>query len=543
MLLGKPLQDAFWMKRDLCRSRQASRRNEGSGVNRKEKTIAVTIVANLVLVGLKYGLAALSGSLALRASAWHSFGDVFVSLFVLVGLFTTRWEAGRRGGQISVVENAVALVVSGFIFYIAYGIFREVVSGADAPDLRNLWPVTAAALLTIAITYFTARYKEYVGRATGSPSLIASAYHSRMDLYASVLVVAGLAVSALGLEALDRLTAVVVIAFILLAGWEIASSALAALLSGGVLHLEEDGIAHIRRHGWRLARVIVAALVVFALSSGFYTVQLGSRGIVRRFGRVAAQVGPGLHYRIPVIDGLNRVAMDQVRQVQTGRALMLTGDTNLIQVRLNLHYTVTDPVAYLFSARRVEELVAQEAEAAIRQAVATRSVDDLLSVGRAAILTQALSQTQALLDEHKVGTRVTALQLLEVTPPPEVAASFRDVASAREDRNTYINEAEAYRNEIVPAARGEAAKAVRAARAEAQRKVDVARGEADRFLKQLAAYRTAPVITRTRLYIETLERVLPAVSKFILDPSVQTDTTDLWFGNGPSTPPPSGNGQ
>jgi len=509
-------------------------------MSRKEKTIVVTIVANLMLVGLKYGLAAVSGSLALRAGAWHSVGDVFVSLFVLGGLFASRWEAGRRGRQVSVIENAVALVVGGFIFYVAYGIFREVVSGGEAADLRNLWPVTAAALLTIAITYFTARYKEYVGRATGSPSLIASAYHSRMDLYASVLVVTGLAASALGLEALDRVAAVVVVVFILLAGWEIATSALHALLSGGVLHLEEDDLAHIRQRGWRLARMIGAALAVFTLSSGLYAVQPGWQGVVRRFGRVVAQVGPGLHYRIPMVDRLNRVDM-QLRQVETGNALMLTGDTNLIQVRLNLHYTVTDPVAYLFSARKVEDLVAQEAEAAIRQAVAVRSVDDLLSAGRAAILAQALAQTQALLDAHTVGVRLASLQLLDVTPPPDVAASFRDVASAREDRNTYINEAEAYRNEVVPTARGEAARIVQAARAEAQRKVDVARGEADRFLRQLAAYRTAPGVTRTRLYLETLERVLPAVSKFILDPSVRIETTDLWFGNG--APPPGGGGR
>ena len=140
-------------------------------MNRKEKTILVTIVANLVLVDLKYGLAELSGSLALRASAWHSIGDVFVGFFILAGLFASRWEARRRS-QIGLIENVVALIVSGFIFYIAYDIFREVVIGDEQPDLRYMWPVTIASLLTIAITYFTARYKEYVGRATGSFSLI-----------------------------------------------------------------------------------------------------------------------------------------------------------------------------------------------------------------------------------------------------------------------------------------------------------------------------------------------------------------------------------
>ena len=149
-------------------------------MNRKEKTILVTIAANLVLVGLKYGLAALSGSLALRASAWHSMGDVFVALFVLAGLFASRWEAQQRR-RVGLIENIVALVVSGFIFYIAYDIFREVIVGGEQPDLRYMWPVTIASLLTIAITYFVARYKEYVGRATNSPSARRSASGTSPD--------------------------------------------------------------------------------------------------------------------------------------------------------------------------------------------------------------------------------------------------------------------------------------------------------------------------------------------------------------------------
>lgn len=511
-------------------------------MNRKEKTILVTIVANLVLVGLKYGLVAFSGSLALRASAWHSMGDVFVSLFVLAGLVASRWEAerrpefieGRRSG-ISTVENVVALIVSGFIFYVAYDIFREVLVGGEQPDLRNLWPVTVAALLTIAITYFIARYKEYVGRATDSPSLIASGYHSRMDLYASVLVVVSLAASALGLGALDRMAAVVVILFVILAGWEIASSALRALLSGGVLNLEEESIDHVRHHTWRFGRFVAGVLIAFFLLSGFYTIQPGERGVVRRFGQVVADHGPGLHYRLPVVDRLDRVAVDQVRQAQTGTALMLTGNTNLIEVALSVHYTVTDAVAFLFNVNQTDQLVARAAEAAIRQAVAERGVDELLTTGRDAILAQALAQTQTLLDEHDAGVRVTNVQLLKVNPPADVAAAFRDVASAREDKNTYINEAEAYRNEIVPTARGEAEKTVQAAQAEKQRRIDVATGEADRFVKKLRAYRDAPQVTRIRLYLEALERVLPAVSrKFVLDPSIQTDTTDLWFVNGQS---------
>lgn len=500
-------------------------------MNRKEKTILVTIVANLALVGLKYGLAALSGSLALRASAWHSMGDVFVALFVLAGLFASRWEAKRRS-RIGLIENVVALIVSGFIFYIAYDIFREVVIGDEQPDLRYMWPVTIASLLTVAITYFIARYKEYVGRETGSVSLIASGYHSRMDLYASVLVVVSLAATALGLGALDRIAAVVVILFVIMAGWEIASSALQALLRGGVLQIEEESVAHVRHHTRRFAYFAAGVMLLFILLSGFYVIQLGQRGVVRRFGQVVADVGPGLYYRLPFIDQVDRVAVDEVRQVYTGTALLLTGDTNLIEVSLSVQYNVTNPVAFLFNVSQPEQLVTREAEAALRETVAQRGVDDLLTTGRTAILEQTLAQTQALLDEHQAGLRVTDVQLLAVTPPADVAESFRDVASAREDKDTFINEALAYQNEVVPTARGQAAQTIQAAQAEKQRKIDLATGESTRFVQKLGAYNLAPEVTRTRLYLEALEQVLPDIKKFIVDPTVETDSTELWLTNG-----------
>lgn len=517
-----------------------NRNKESKSMNRKEKTILVTIVANLVLVGLKYGLAAFSGSLALRASAWHSLADVFISLFVLVGLVVSRWEVGRRRSQVSLIENLVALVVSGFIFYVAYDIFQETILNPETPDLRNLWPVTVGSLLTVIITYFTARYKEYVGRITQSPSLIAGGYHARMDLYASVLVVVSLAAAALGLGALDRLAAVIVILFVLLAGWEIAGSALNALLQGGVLQLEEDDLAHVRQHTRRFLRYAVGILVVFTLLSGIYTIQPGERGVVRRFGRVVSEVGPGLHYRLPLVGRLDRVAMSEVRQVQTGTALALTGDTNLIEVALSIHYVVNDAVAFLFNVNESEQLVRQSAEAALRQAVAARSVDDLLATERRAILDDTLTRTQALLDQHLAGIRVANVQLQQVNPPAAVAEAFRDVASAREDKNTYINEALAYQNEVVPVARGDAVKLTATATAEKQRRTDLAAGEAARFAQKLTAYRTAPAVTRTRLYLEALEKVLPKVQKFILDPSIQTETTDLWFNNGQQPSPVGG---
>ena len=295
-------------------------------MNRKENTILVTIVANLLLVSLKFGLAIWSGSFALRASAWHSMGDVFISLFVLAGLIAGRWEAKRRH-RVGLIENIVALVVSGFIFYVAYTIFIEVVLAGEQAGLRNPWLVALTSLLTIAVTYFIARLN--------SPSLIASGYHSRMDMYASALVVTSLIASALGLGSLDLIVSLAVILLVLKSGWEIAASAIKALFSGGLLNLEEDNIARVRRHTKRFASIGIGALIIGIFLSGVYAIQPDERGIVRQFGQVVADVGPGLHYRLPLVSRMDRVALDRVRQLQTENTLVLTGDTNLIEVKVS----------------------------------------------------------------------------------------------------------------------------------------------------------------------------------------------------------------
>lgn len=496
--------------------------------SRKEKTILVTIVANIILVVLKYWLAAVSGSLALKASTWHSFGDVFVSVFVLAGLFTSRLKFVNRSHAI-VVENVVALIVAVFMFYTAFDIFRDVTGGADTVDLRYIWPVTVGSLLTIAITYFTARYKEFVGKATGSLSLLASGYHSRMDLYASVLVVVSLIATAMGIGVLDRLAAAIVIILIVMAGWEIAESAISALRKGGLLRIRETGIAGVHFHGKRPIALIGGILLLFTLFSGLYSIQMGEQAVVRRLGKVVGINGPGLAYRIPFLDQVTIVAVDSVRQVQTTESLVLTGDTNLINTKLSIQYKINDPEKYLFNVMNAEELILKEAETSLRMATASRSVDDLLTIGRKDILSQTQSQTQKLIDEHNVGLKITNIQLLSVTPPGEVADAFRDVSSAREDKDTYINEALAYQNETVANARGESSKQTLTAKADKDQRINVANGEATRFTNKLTSYNLAPGVTRTRLYLESLEKVLPDIRKYILADGLTSDSTDLWL--------------
>ena len=502
-------------------------------LNRKERTMALSVGVNLFVILLKFGLARVSGSMAMSASAWHSFADIFVGLFVLAGLFAARAEAttGQRTGRLSLVENGIALVVAGFIIVMGINIFRQV-AGHPSHELMNLGLVTVVSLLTIVSAFIVSRLLLYVGRQEESPSLIASGYHAQMELWASVVVVLGLAGSALGLQSLDRAAAVLVVLFVAFAGYDIGTSALNALRARGLLRIHHN---HTSRPVWRaFLPAAVSVLAVLYLASGLYVVQPGEQAVLRRFGQVLrGEVGPGLHYRIPwPIDQVDIISVTAIRRAETDRALMLTGDENLINVRLGIHYQVDDPAAYLFRVTEADGLVASAAEAAVRQVIAEEAVDKVLTIDKAEIQRRAASIAQVTLDTYEAGLRIVDVQLLESSPPEAVADAFRDVASAREDKQTLVNEALAYQNEAIPTARGDAATMISLARTYSAEKLNAASGEAARFSAQQTAHAVRPEITHIRLYLEAIEKVLPGIQKFVLDPSITLQTTDLWFSQG-----------
>ncbi|HCR95037.1 MAG TPA: FtsH protease activity modulator HflK [Oceanicaulis sp.] len=502
-------------------------------MDRKERTVLITAVINVLLILFKFWLSVVSGSIALRSSALHSLTDLAIGLFVLAGLYLSRRIRGsdpvRQG--VGALENLIALIVSGAIFYVGIEIVIDVLAGTSA-ELRNLVPITLASLVTVAVAYVIARYKLYVGRQTGSPALIASGYHSQVDIYASIVVVVGLAGSALGLSKLDLAAAAIVAVMVFLSGFQIAASAIAALRQRRLLDLEGETGVTAPKHV-NLRAVVPAGAFLIAglfLVSGFYTVQPGETAVVRRFGAVVARTGPGLHYRWPApVERVDVVASDQVRRIETPPTQMLTGDENLISVRASVHYTVQDPAAYLLNVADPEELVMETSIAAFRGVVAGESVDALLTVDKTEIEQKAMATAQAALDRNESGLRVSGVQLLESAPPREVAEAFRDVASAREDRNTFVNEATAYRNEVLPVARGDADRMRQSAQAYAAERLARASGEAARFVARQTAYSKAPEITRQRLYLEAVERSLNGVRKLIVDPATTPDTTDLWL--------------
>ncbi len=513
-------------------------------MNRKVTTLLIAIGVNVLLIATKFYLADVSGSLALRASGWHSFADVFVSFIVLAGLV---FSSGRASELARRIEHALSLFISIFIFYMGYRVFADVIGGHEH-ELMNVGWVAVGALLTIAFAYFMGRYKTFVGRASDSPALIADGTHSMMDVYSSMVVLAGLLGYLIGFRSLDKVAAVVVALFIFTAGYHIFQGAVAGLALSkveGLGHIEHRLLRPFRPSRQNIALLIVALIAAYALS-GFYFVQPDEQAVVKRFGqRTVVGIAPGIGYRLPFpIEEVSKVKVTQVKQIESVVVELLTGDENLARLEFNVHYTIGDVAAYLFNVSDPARLIRADAEAAIRQTVGERAIDDLLTTGRAQAEVRARDLLQANLDLHQAGVRVATVRLVKVSPPELVAAAFLDVASAREDKSTYINEATAYANEVLPKARGDAEKAVKAADAYRASKINNATGDAARFATRHSSHANATQITETRLYLESVERALAKVKKYIISPDLKgsnptgTFSLDFWLiGAGTSLPP------
>ncbi|MFQ6078595.1 MAG: FtsH protease activity modulator HflK [Thermodesulfobacteriota bacterium] len=505
-------------------------------MNRKEKTVLVAIAANLLLIVLKFFLASLSGSVALKASAWHSFSDLIPSLVVLTGLILARREDTEATRGISRIENIIAIIVSGFIFYVGIEIVRDVLS-RGAQELTNVPLVAVISLASIAITYFMARYQIFVGRETNSPGLIANGTHARVDMYSSIVVVVALMGYIMGFPTLDKIAAAIIVLLILGNGLEVLNNAIKALRRGGFLDLTHKGeelfLGQILQWARRFAIVGVILVAIAYLASGVYTVRWNEEAIVKRFGKPVRQVQAGLHYRLPwPLETVNRVAVADVRMEKVPSSLMLTGDENIVEIEAVVHYQVKDAFAFVYNLSEPRDLVRGVAESALRHQINQNPIDFILTEGKSQVQERAQRIAQHALDQQQSGIQLLTVQLTKDTPPSDVMQAFRDVASAREDKNTYINEALAFQSEIIPKARGEAQKQIEEALAYREEKIRTATGDAQRFLSKLREYQNSRDITERRLYIEALEKTLTNVNKLILDENVQVDNTELWFLKG-----------
>lgn len=269
--------------------------------------------------------------------------------------------------------------------------------------------------------------------------------------------------------------------------------------------------------GGGLIGFVVVVLVGLWGLTGFYVVDESERGVVLRFGEYAATTQPGLRWHIPW-------PIERVERINTGaterwtyQGNMLTRDENIVIVDLVVQYRRTDPLKYLFSMRRPEDTLRDVTASAIREVVGKNMLDFILTEGRAEIALQTQELLQETLDSYETGITVYEVNMQEANFPREVESSVQDAIKAREDRERAILAAQAYSNDILPRARGQAARQVQNAQAYRDRVIADAEGEADRFKAILTAYQKAPGVTRERLYIETLEQVLSSSSKVLVD--------------------------
>lgn len=276
-------------------------------------------------------------------------------------------------------------------------------------------------------------------------------------------------------------------------------------------------------------------LLLAYVATGIYTVQPNEQAVVRRCGRMLPELRqPGLHFGLPWgIDQVTRLKMQEAKRVSVGVALSdrsmgrltdplqaecLTGDRNLILVAAVVQYRIADPKAYLFHVADVPALVADSVSACLSSVIASMGVDDVMTVERIAIQNTVLQTTQARLDKYQSGVQLVAVSLEAVAPPQEVAEAFRDVTSAREDKQKAINEAHGYANRLLPQARGEAHRLLLEAEGFRDEVMAKARGDAERFARVAAQLGTGRELTIKRLILETMEEVLPRLHKVIVEP-------------------------
>jgi len=282
---------------------------------------------------------------------------------------------------------------------------------------------------------------------------------------------------------------------------------------------------------------IILAVLLWLLS-GIYIIDPAERGVVLRFGAFQTSTTQGPHWHIPYpIETVYKVNVERIRAAEIGfrniqnssysgavssESLMLTKDENMVDVKLAVQYKIANAQAYLFNVFNPELTLSHVVQSVIRQVVGDNSMDHVLTTGREQVAQEVKRHSQNLLNDYGTGLLITAVTMQDAQPPVQVKAAFDDVVKAREDEQRYINEAKAYANDIVPKARGASQRLVAEAEAYKSQIVSKSEGEAFRFNKILTEYLKAPVVTKERLYRETLEEVLSSTSKVIVDSNSNT---------------------
>jgi len=290
-------------------------------------------------------------------------------------------------------------------------------------------------------------------------------------------------------------------------------------------------------NGFQGVKILAAICVALWLATGIYLVQTDEQGVVMRFGKWTDTTDSGLHYHLPYpIETILLPKVTRVSQIQLGyrtadrvdhsghrevpeESRMLTGDENIVEANFAVFWRIKDAGKYLFSVRDPEGTVKVAVESVMRNVVARNPIQAVLSDKRDQIAQEATLELQQVLDSYDAGIFIQEVQLQKVDPPSAVIDAFNDVQRARADQERLRNEAEAYRNDIIPRARGDSQRLVQEAEAYKEQVLDLAQGEAKRFDSVLSAYRVAQDVTARRMYVETMEEIIKTANKIVIDPA------------------------
>ncbi len=292
------------------------------------------------------------------------------------------------------------------------------------------------------------------------------------------------------------------------------------------------------RGGLRLGRrgryYLLGMVILIWLLTGIYIVHPGQEGVVRRFGKKITTHGPGIHYHLPwPVERVDKPKVEEIKRIEIGfrttypgpparyrpilqESLMLTGDENIVDCWVIVQYRIKDASAYLFNVKDVEQTLKDASEVALRQVVGDHTIDDVMIAARFKVEEDTRQVLQRVMDGYESGVLITAVKLQEVHPPEQVRDAFDNVVRAKEDKDKIINQAKGYSEDIIPKARGKAERLLREAEAYKEQRIKRAEGDARKFLLVLREYRKAKSLTEKRLYLETMEEILPGLQKYIV---------------------------
>ena len=265
-----------------------------------------------------------------------------------------------------------------------------------------------------------------------------------------------------------------------------------------------------------LIAIVLAALTAVWAILGFYQLDEQQRAVVLRFGAFHEEVTSGIHWNPPIIDTVLRENVTQQR-AYTAQGAMLTEDENIVEVQLSVQYNINDLKKYVLGIRQPEHALFEATDSALRHAVGSSKMDDVLTTGRAKIEIDVQTRLQRYLDKYQTGIQITKINVEKTQAPSAVQSAFDDVIKAREDEQRVQNEAQAYANSVIPEARGQATRLHEEAIAYRDRIIARADGEANRFEALLTEYRKAPAVTRERLYLEAMQDIYASNPKVLLD--------------------------